>query len=159
RDIASNVRVLELPVGEKGDVIDWAKAGGDARQLSELIAAASETKQEESGLCEWDFGDDTTMPPPREWLLGTTFCRTFLSSLLAAGSVGKTAVRYAQFLALATGRNLTSEYVHKRCRVLVISLEDDDNELKRRMLAVMKYYGINHEDIKGWLFVSAPGRS
>ena len=41
---------------------------------------------------------------------------------------------------LATGRNLTGEHVHLRCRVLVISLEDDENELKRRMLALMKYH-------------------
>jgi RecA-family ATPase len=82
-----------------------------------------------------------------------------LSSLLAAGGVGKTALRYAQFLSLATGRNLTGEHVHLRCRVLVISLEDDENELKRRMLALMKYHGISHDDVRGWLFVSAPGRS
>jgi hypothetical protein len=95
-----------------------------------------------AGLAEWDFGEDTTIPPPREWLLGTTFCRTFLSSLIAAGGVGKTAVRYAQFLALTSGHNLTNEHVHRRSRVLVISLEDDDRELKRRMLAVMKYHNI-----------------
>ena len=102
---------------------------------------------EQGGLREWDFGEDAGLPPPREWLLGTTFCRTFLSSLLAAGGVGKTALRYAQFLSLATGRNLTGEHVHLRCRVLVISLEDDENELKRRMLAVMKHHGITHDDI------------
>jgi hypothetical protein len=112
-----------------------------------------------AGLAEWDFGEDTTIPPPREWLLGTTFCRTFLSSLIAAGGVGKTAVRYAQFLALTSGRNLTNEHVHRRSRVLVISLEDDDKELRRRMLAVMRHHNITHADIKGWLFVSAPGRS
>jgi RecA-family ATPase len=79
---------------------------------------------------------------------------------VAGGAVGKTAVRYAQFLSLATGRSeLTNEYVHQRCRVLVISLEDDDRELKRRMLAAMKHHGITHADVKGWLFVSAPGRS
>jgi RecA-family ATPase len=100
------------------------------------------------------------MPSPREWLLGTTFCRTFLSSLVAAGGVGKTAVRYAQFLSLTSGRSeLTGEYVHQRSRVLVISLEDDDKELKRRMLAAMKHHKITHADVRGWLFVSAPGRS
>jgi hypothetical protein len=112
-----------------------------------------------SGLGEQDFGEHTTVPPPRAWLLGTTFCRTFASSLLAAGGVGKTSLRYAQFLALASGRAITGEYVHQRSRVLVISLEDDDDELRRRMLAGMKYHGIAHEDVKGWLFTAAPGRS
>ena len=30
------------------------------------------------GLNEWDAGDDTDPPPPREWLLGNAFCRRFL---------------------------------------------------------------------------------
>ena len=31
--------------------------------------------------------------PPRQWLLGTTFCRRFLSGLIGEGGAGKTAVR------------------------------------------------------------------
>ena len=89
------------------------------------------------GLGEWDAGDDDEPIPPREWLLGTVFCRTFISSLLAEGGVGKTAVRIAQCLSLATGRPLTGERVFKRCRVLIVSLEDDRNELRRRVRAAM----------------------
>src|ERR1700683_5547105 len=38
-DIATSVRILELPNLEpKEDVIDWAKRGGDKKQLNELIA-------------------------------------------------------------------------------------------------------------------------
>jgi hypothetical protein len=141
---------------EHEDPFKSLKKNGKA--LDSDIAAIKQEKPE-VGLCEWDFGEDTTVPPPRGWLLGTTFCRTFLSSLLAAGGVGKTAVRYAQFLSLASGRNLTGEHVHRRSRVLIVSLEDDANELRRRLCAVMKHHGISHSDIKGWLFVSAPGRS
>jgi len=147
-----------------GTLFHYAKHGGWEDGTEKLYEEwcrkqAPPKDDEQDGLREWDFGEDASLPPPREWLLGTTFCRTFLSSLLAAGGVGKTALRYAQFLSLATGRNLTGEHVHLRCRVLVISLEDDENELKRRMLALMKYHGISHDDVKGWLFVSAPGRS
>ena len=147
-----------------GTLFHYAKHGGwedGSKKLYEewCRKQAPPKDDERDGLREWDFGEDASLPPPREWLLGATFCRTFLSSLLAAGGVGKTALRYAQFLSLATGRNLTGEHVHLRCRVLVISLEDDENELKRRMLALMKYHGISHDDVRGWLFVSAPGRS
>jgi AAA domain/Primase C terminal 2 (PriCT-2)/RepB DNA-primase N-terminal domain len=147
-----------------GTLFHYAKHGGWEDSTKGLYEGwcrrqAPPKDDEQDGLREWDFGEDASLPPPREWLLGTTFCRTFLSSLLAAGGVGKTALRYAQFLSLATGRNLTGEHVHLRCRVLVISLEDDENELKRRMLALMKYHGISHDDVRGWLFVSAPGRS
>jgi RecA-family ATPase len=52
-----------------------------------------------------------------------------MSSLLADGGVGKTALRYAQLLSLAIGRSLTGDYVFQRCRVLIVSLEDDSEEL------------------------------
>ena len=96
-------------------------------------------------------------PPPRGWLLGNTFCRRFLSSLIGDGGVGKTAVRYAQALALATGRDLTGEHVFQRARVLIISLEDDADELRRRILAARLHFNIPASDLDGWLFLSSPG--
>jgi hypothetical protein len=104
----------------------------------------------------WDAGDDDYVIPPRGWLLGTTFCRRFLSSLIADGGVGKTALRLAQLISLASGRSLTGDHVFIRCRVLIVSLEDDKDELRRRVYAVMRHHGITPEQVKGWLFLSAP---
>jgi hypothetical protein len=106
---------------------------------------------------EWDAGDDTEPIPPREWLLGNSFCRKFISSLLAEGGVGKTALRLAQMISLATGRALTGEHVFQRCRVLIVSLEDDADELRRRVEAVLRHYGISRQEVRGWLYLSAPG--
>jgi hypothetical protein len=108
-------------------------------------------------LGEWDAGDDAKPPPPRGWLLGTVFCRTFISSLIAEGGSGKTTLRYAQYLSLATGRPLTGEHVFQRCRVLVVSLEDSADELKRRILAARLHHNVSLEEVRGWLFLSAPG--
>ncbi|MBR0945551.1 AAA family ATPase [Bradyrhizobium liaoningense] len=102
------------------------------------------------GLGEWDAGDFVDMPSPREWLLG------FLSGLLAPGATGKTALRTLQYLALATGRPLTGQHVFKRSRVLLLSLEDDDNELRRRLAAARIHHGISPDDLRGWLFCAPP---
>ncbi|MEH2485426.1 AAA family ATPase [Bradyrhizobium sp. AZCC 2230] len=107
-------------------------------------------------LNEWDAGDFIDMPPPREWLLGNQFCRRFLSGLLAPGATGKTAVRTLQYLALATARPLTGQHVFKRGRVLLLSLEDDDTELQRRIAAARIHHGIEPDDLKGWLFCATP---
>jgi hypothetical protein len=104
----------------------------------------------------WDAGDDSYDIPPRGWLLGSIFCRQFLSSLLADGGVGKTAVRLAQLISLAIGRSLTGEYVFQRCKVLVVSLEDSRNELRRRVCAILRHYKLTPADVKGWLFLAAP---
>jgi hypothetical protein len=107
-------------------------------------------------LGAWDAGEDDYVIAPREWLLGSAFCRRFLSSLLADGGVGKTAVRVAQLISLAIGRSLTGEHVFQRCRVLIVSLEDDKDELRRRVNAVMRFHGIDADELKGWLYLAAP---
>ena len=66
-------------------------------------------------------------------------------------------MRYAQALALTTGRNLTGEHVFQRARVLIISLEDDADELRRRILAARLHFNIPASDVDGWLFLSSPG--
>ena len=110
------------------------------------------------GLDEWDASLDLGPIPPRGWLLGTVFCRRFVSSLIADGAVGKTATRLAQCLSAATGRSLTGEHVFQRCRVLIISLEDDRDELRRRLKAAMIHHGVTDDEVRGWLFLAAPGR-
>jgi hypothetical protein len=104
----------------------------------------------------WDAGDDDYKIEPRGWLLGTTFCRRFLSSLLADGGVGKTAVRVAQLISLASERSLTGEHIFQRCRVLIMSFEDDRDELRRRVYAVLRHHHIAPANVKGWLFLAAP---
>jgi RecA-family ATPase len=80
-----------------------------------------------------------------------------MSSLFGDGGVGKTALRYAQALSLAIGRALTGEHVFQRCRVLIISLEDDTKELRRRILAARLHHNISLAELDGWLFLAAPG--
>jgi len=168
KGIAKEIRILRLPgLGDKGDVSDWIAADGTPEQLVDLLKAAPKyedaaPKTEEPpadaipDMGIWDAGDDLELPEPRHWLLGNQFCRKFLSGLLAPGSTGKTVLRMLQCLALATGRKLTGQHVFKRCRVLIVSLEDDKDELRRRLKAACIHYGIKPSDLKGWLFCAAP---
>jgi hypothetical protein len=103
-----------------------------------------------------DVGDDDGAIPPRAWLLGNAFCRRFVSSLTSSGGGGKTTIRIAQALSLTAGRPLTGEHVFKRCRVLLVSLEDDLDELRRRVRAAMIRHQLKAGDVKGWLFLTAP---
>jgi hypothetical protein len=103
-------------------------------------------------LDEWDAGEllSGSLPPPRQWLIYRYFCRKFVSSVVAPGNVGKTTLRLTQAIELATGRELLGQRI--RCRVLVLSFEDDRDELHRRLLAICKHHNINPADLKGWLF-------
>jgi hypothetical protein len=147
------------PSAEADTVIELRRYNGKATLHGNNPGREDRPKAPEPSLGEWDAGDDEAPVPPRGWLLGNIFCRQFMSMLLAGGGVGKTALRYAQYLSLATGRPLTGDYVFQRCRVLVISLEDSVDELRRRIRAAQKHYGISSADLKGWLFLAAPGRA
>lgn len=163
---APRIRILAMPDGHK-DLRDWVEAQRNAgknkeaiaTELRTLIDAAPEPEAEElGGLDIWNAGSDTGPISPRGWLLANVFCRSFASSLIGDGGTGKTALRIAQALSLATGKSLTGEYVFQRCRVLIVSLEDGRDELRRRVRAAMMHYQISPEEVDGWLFLSAPGR-
>jgi hypothetical protein len=105
-----------------------------------------------------DVGDDDQPIPPRQWLLGNAFAREFVSGLIAQGAGGKTSLRIAQMLSLASRRELTGEHVFVRCKVLIICLEDGMTELRRRVRAALIYHKINRDEVKGRLFLTTPTR-
>jgi hypothetical protein len=116
----------------------------------------TEAKTAPAHLETRDAGDDSENPPPRRWLMANQFCRRFLSGLVAPGATGKSALRMLQCLALATGVSFTDQHIFRRCRVLIVSFEDDIEELQRRILAAMLEYGITRKQVKGWLFYACP---
>jgi hypothetical protein len=155
--------VTEQPGSEIDDLINGYKSAagigneygrpkGDEPDIGDIHHGSGD----DVGIGEWDAGEDNEPIPPRGWLLGNTFCRRFVSSLQAGGGTGKTALRIVQALAMATGKPLTGEHVFRRCRVLLLSLEDDRDELRRRVAAARKHHGINHGDVRGWLFLATP---
>jgi RecA-family ATPase len=79
-----------------------------------------------------------------------------LSGLLGPGATGKTALRVLQYLSLATGRALAGQHILRRCKVLMLSFEDDQEELQRRILAARLHHGIKTTEVKDWLFYSTP---
>jgi hypothetical protein len=138
----------------------WQARFGDLERLvadaQAKFGESGQTIEAEQELEARDAGDDIGKPPPRRWLMANQFCRRFLSGLVAPGSTGKSALRMLQCLALAIGVPLTGQHIFRRCRVLMVSFEDDMEELQRRILAAMLEYGITRDQVKDWLFYACP---
>jgi hypothetical protein len=134
------------------------KMVGEGLKQEPLTNGGGPQEEEADDLAEWDAGDDPGDIPPREWLLANQFCRRYISSLVAAGGVGKSALRLLQYISLALGRSLCDEHVFLRCRVLLLSLEDDDQELQRRIEAILLHFNIARSELKGRLFCTCPKR-
>lgn len=148
---------LGVPDREEPPPHDRYPDGAEGEPVIDMgAAAAAKRDMQAMSLSVWDAGELIDIPPPREWLLGNQFCRRFLSGILAPGATGKTALRTLQYLACATGRPLTGQHVFKRCRVLLLSMEDDDAELQRRLAAARLHHEIAPDELRGWLFCSTP---
>jgi hypothetical protein len=141
-------------MAEESGLID--EHGQDA--IQDIMAGAAKEQPQKSppSLDERDAGDDPGLIPPRGWLLGNQFCRRFLSSIVAAGGTGKTALRLLPYISAATGRELTGQHVFRRFRVLLLSFEDDMDELQRRVAAALIHHRVDRSELKGWLFYAAP---
>lgn len=92
--------------------------------------------------------------PPREWLLGTMLCRSYVTLLAAFGGAGKTSLAIAWGLSLASGRALVGDHVHRRCRVLMLTFEDDRQEYRRRLRAARLHHDIGQIG-RGWCFIKS----
>jgi hypothetical protein len=126
-----------------------------AGDQTERLDPSGATQEEINGYPLYDAGRIGNFVPPRQWLLGNTFCRKFVSSISADGGTGKTALRVAQAMAVATGRPITGEHVFQSGRVLYLTLEDDKEEFDRRILACRMHHQIEEEKLAGQFFYMA----
>ncbi len=138
--------------GTMASFLDWMMSDDAA-----LLRPAAKLPQEKTldTIAEWDAGLDGGHVEPRQWLLGNIFCRRYVSTVVADGGTGKTALRIAQAIALATGKPITGEHVFRRCRVLYVSLEDDADEMRRRIKACCLHHKISRDELRDYLFVAA----
>ena len=83
-------------------------ADGDNDVVDDVMNVPPKAAAPSPDLGIWNAGLDDYGFPPRGWLLGTIFCGRFLSSLIADGGVGKTAVRVLQLISLAIGHRLSA---------------------------------------------------
>ncbi len=102
----------------------------------------------------YDMFDEAALPP-RQWVYGQHYLRQFVSVLASAGGIGKTSRQIVEALAICTGRPLLGEVVHEQCCVWIINLEDPMEEMRRRVLAAMRFYQIAPDDVRGRLFLDA----
>jgi len=86
--------------------------------------------------------------PKRQWVLSKFAAKKYLAGLVSPPGVGKTTFLLMVAVAIATGReNILGMKVHQRGRVFLWNQEDETDELKRRLLAVMGAFDVKWSDI------------
>ena len=90
--------------------------------------------------------------PPRSWLYGTILQRRYCTILFAPGGVGKSQLALGAAIDLASDRHLFGLHVFERVRVWYLSLEDDEDEIDRRIAAYCLVHDLAWDDLEDWLF-------
>ena len=98
---------------------------------------------------------NVAMLPRRRWLLGRSLLRPKVTVLVAPTGVGKSTLCMARAVAVATGREITGEPVHERAKVWVYNNEDDADDLKRQLAAVLQHWNIPFAEVKGRLALNS----
>ena len=98
---------------------------------------------------------DPSELPPRRWIYGKHYIRSFVSATVAPGGVGKSALTMVEALSIATGRKLLHDGPQKSCRVWLWNLEDPIDELERRIATAAIYHKISSAELSGRIFVNS----
>ena len=96
-----------------------------------------------------------SMLPRRRWLLEGTLLRGNVTVEVAPPGAGKSTLGIQQAVAIVTGRPITSHQVHEQTTVWVYNNEDDGDELKRRLAAVLQHWSISFAEIRGRLALNS----
>lgn len=97
-------------------------------------------------LRRYRFRDEITIPR-RPWLMRNLLLRRYLTILIAAGGTGKSIFTLIALLHLAAGRDFGPfKCIGGPKRVAILSVEEDQDELDRRLHAIRKVYDFSNDD-------------
>lgn len=96
---------------------------------------------------------DPATIPAREWLYGTLLQRRYTTMLIAAGGTGKSQLALGMALDLASAKRLLGFHIFQRVPVWFLNLEDDENELDRRIAAYRLVHRISWPELDDHIYV------
>lgn len=102
----------------------------------------------------WVYREPSSIPP-RRWLYGNHYIRQFLSTTVAPGGSGKSALALLEAMAMASGKALLGVEPVERAKVWYFNGEDPLEETERRIAAACMHYGLTGADLEGWLFIGS----
>jgi replicative DNA helicase len=147
-----SVKILPAFGTEKGyDISDWLRDGHGVADLEFLVDKTEFIKIPFEDLVlpvnPLQFID--VVPPVREWLLFGMIPKRSINICVGEGGVGKSNVSLLMIAAIATG-NTYGPFIPScgPCKVVLVNVEDDINDLHRRIYALNVMIGFTDEDKK-----------
>jgi hypothetical protein len=99
------------------------------------------------------FDFDEADIPVRPWLVPGALLAGYTHMLAAPGGSGKSLFTLQFAIALATGTQWGSFTPRRRYKSLVVNVEDDIDEQRRRLSAAARVMGIDPTTLRGWIYL------
>jgi len=100
------------------------------------------------------FDFDETLIPPRPWIVPGVLLSGYTHMLVAPGGSGKSLFTLQLAIMLATGETWGEWQPRKPCRTLVINVEDDLDEQRRRLAAARRIMGKDALALRGMIDIA-----
>ena len=97
------------------------------------------------------LGEVATMSR-RDWKIPCLLLSGYISLIVGPGGVAKSMLQLIAAISVATGRDLLCLGKIHKCNALIINNEDDTDELKRRIAAIVVAFQIDPAELDGTLF-------
>lgn len=94
-----------------------------------------------------------TAIPARPWLMDRILMRGAVTTILAAGSAGKSSLGLSIAAHVRLGRMFAGQRIHEACKVVVYNSEDDVMEQSRRLVANCMAHDFDYQHVKNGLMV------
>jgi RecA-family ATPase len=108
-------------------------------------------------LCIEPWHRDPATIPPREFLYEEHYVRGVCGATIGGGGRGKTSLSCAEAVSMAVGRNLMTgrKLENGLLRVWLLNAEEVQDEVDRRIAAVLQYYKITIDDLGARLWAQS----
>ena len=138
---------------------------GGGRALRLAYSAGERIQERPKAKAEPEEGDGWTLAPvmaldidamqPDEFLYGKYYIIGKASATIAPGGAGKSSLSLIEAVCIASGRDLLQRGWDgmKGERVLYFNLEESQDELNKRLLAILQHHGLTVADLGGRLFL------
>jgi hypothetical protein len=147
---AENARIASL-LREEQKAPELAMSGFPQEQPVEQVRVPSANNLSVCAYGSALLGEVATMSR-REWKIPRLLLSGYISLIVGPGGVAKSMLQLIAAISVATGRDLLGLGPVHQCNALVINNEDDENELKRRIAAIVIGFEIDPAELDGTLF-------
>jgi hypothetical protein len=143
-----NQTAQEMHIAMLGARRKWAMA----EPVDDIGTIEEQNAQQELGVVDaFDFEESAI--PPRPWLVPGALLSGYTHILAAPGGSGKSLFTLQFAIVLATGQQWGKFIPRRKARSLIINVEDDFDEQRRRLAAAARVMNVDPHDLRGMIYL------